>query len=480
LMSRIHLPLEDKKHMPPSSKSQLTEEEAAVLYSWIKAGAPFDKKLMDLSPTDTLRIMASGILRSTEDEQYTFAAADEKKTQALNSNYRVIRPLAKGSPALAVDFYGAPFFRPEDLKELDPIRQEIVSLNLDKMPVTDNDLVTIAGFANLRVLNLGFTKVTGAGVGELLKLSKLKSLTLSGTAMKLDDIRRIRTLKTLRHLYIWNTGMSPEEIATLQKGTGVAGGSQDNLVITTGFRTDTVLIRLNAPLLQTEERVIIQPVALQLKHYVPGVTIRYTLDGSDPDSLAPVYDGQVMLTTRALLKAKAFKKGWLSSEAVTADFYAGKYRPDSIIMLQPVDSQYMKINPKVLIDLQKGDFNFRSGKWLGFHNNRMESLLLFGSPVKTQLVTLSSVVDIGSDIMPPVSIEVWGGHDARNLKLLGRLAPEQPKTVQIAYLAGYDIRFTPVLVKVLKVVVIPVSKLPDWQIRKGKKGWVMEDEIFVN
>jgi hypothetical protein len=82
--------------------------------------------------------------------------------------------------------------------------------------------------------------------------------------------------------------------------------------------------------------------------------------------------------------------------------------------------------------------------------------------------------------MPPVTIEVWGGHDGKNLKLLGRLTPEQPKTVQIAYLAGYDIKFSPVMVKVLKVVVIPVSKLPDWQIRKGKKGWVMEDEIFVN
>jgi hypothetical protein len=238
---------------------------------------------------------------------------------------------------------------------------------------------------------------------------------------------------------------------------------------------------LNAPLLQNEARVIIQPVPLQLKHYVPGVSIHYTLDGSIPDSISsPVYDGHVLLTTRSLLKARAFKKGWLGSDPVIADFYAGKYRPDSIVMLQPVDSGYMKYNPKILIDLQKGELNFGSGKWLGFHKNKMEALLLFNKSVTTQMVTVSNLVDIGSDIMPPVSVEVWGGHDAHSLKLLGRITPEQPKAAQIAYLVGYDIRFAPVAVRCLKVVVVPVSKLPVWQARKGKKGWVMEDEIFVN
>ncbi|HMH22397.1 MAG TPA: chitobiase/beta-hexosaminidase C-terminal domain-containing protein [Puia sp.] len=474
MMSRIHLPLEEKKHMPPASRPQLTDDESAVLYHWIKGGSFFEKKIADLPQTDSLRLLAASILKPSDEEKYDFAAADEKKVQALNTNYRAVSPLAKGSPALAVDFYGAAFFRSEQLKELDVVKTQIVELNLDKMPVDDKGLAIIAGFTNLRVLNLSFSKITGAGIHDLLRLSKLKSLSLSGTAVKAEDIRRLAALKDLHSLYVWNTGISSGEVAAIvHDNTGLA--------ISTGFRADTVHIRLNAPILENEERIVLTPLTVSLRHYVPGAVIRYTLDGTEPDSIAsPAYTAPFILSSRAALKAKAFKTGWSGSEVTKADFYSEKYRPDSVQMLQPVDSNYMKLKSGILIDLQKGDLNYGNGKWLGFHKNKMECLLFFNKPVKAGDVTVSAVVDINNDVMPPVSVEVWGGSDKGNLKLLGRIDPEQPEKSQAGYLTGYLIKFKPVSVRVLKVVSVPVDKLPDWHTRKGKRGWVMTDEIFVN
>ncbi len=191
LITRIHLPPEEKKHMPPINKPQLTATEESILYAWIREGAGFDTKVIELPPNDTLRMLASGILKATAEEKYDFAAAAEKKVQELNTNYRTITPLANGSPGLVVDFYGAAFFRSEQLKELEPLRQQIVALNLDKMPVTDPDLAMIAGFSNLRTLNLSFTKVTGAGLPALAGLTHLKTLSLAGTAVKMEDISRL-------------------------------------------------------------------------------------------------------------------------------------------------------------------------------------------------------------------------------------------------------------------------------------------------
>jgi uncharacterized membrane protein len=37
-MHRVHLPVEDKKHMPPIGKPQLTETEIQILAAWIKKG----------------------------------------------------------------------------------------------------------------------------------------------------------------------------------------------------------------------------------------------------------------------------------------------------------------------------------------------------------------------------------------------------------------------------------------------------------
>ena len=39
LLKRVHLPEEDKEHMPPKGKTPLTDDETAVLAWWIEAGA---------------------------------------------------------------------------------------------------------------------------------------------------------------------------------------------------------------------------------------------------------------------------------------------------------------------------------------------------------------------------------------------------------------------------------------------------------
>jgi hypothetical protein len=473
LMQRIHLPPDEEKHMPPHGKPQLTDEEMTILYQWLKHDPTRNIRVADLPQTDTLRILAEKIFKNApEEETYDFGAADEATVQKLNTSYRIIYPVALHSPALNVDFYSPQAFKSEQLKALEPLSRQIVSLDLDKMPVTDADIPAITQFTNLRVLNLDFTGLTGAGIAQLCRLDKLKSLSLSGTAIKADDIACLVAKKSLRHLYVWNTAIPPADIP-LAKNAG--------LIIEGGSRTDTMLLKLNSPILQNDSSIIFSPTPLRLKHYVPGVTIRYTLDGSDPDSgKAIVYDNHAMLTGKSILRARAFKKGWLPSDDVHNNFYSERYRPDSIRMLQPIDSNYMKYGPRTLIDLVKGDAGYGSGKWLGFHKNKMDCLLFFKKPVVASDITLSGLVDIGSEIMPPVEIQVWGGPGPQNLKLLGRLAPEQPEKAAPGYLTGYDISFNPTRVSCIRITVTPVDKLPLWHPGKGKKGWIFFDEIFVN
>lgn len=474
MMRRIHLPLDDEKHMPPKGKTQLTDAEITILYQWLKHDPTRTIRVAQLPASDTLWQLATTLFRTpNESEQYDFPAADDKTVQQLNTSYRIIYPVALHSPALDVDFYSPQFFRPEQLRQLEPIARQIVSLDLDKMPVTDADIPTIAHFSNLRKLNLSFTGVTGAGIAQLCRLQRLKDLSLSGTAIKMQDIACLMTLPSLRHLYVWNTGIPPGSIHS-------GAANPNGLVIETGARTDTMVMRLNPPILQNEERIILSPIPLRLKHYVPGVAMRYTLDGSPPDSSSPIYTGHTMLTENALLKVRAFKKGWLPSDSIEARFYSERYRPDSIRMLEPINSNYMRLGARTLIDLQKGDLNFASGKWLGFRKNDMECLLFFNTPVLARDVTLSAMVNTGASIMPPADIEVWGGATPQRLELLGRLTPDTAGPSTPPWLPGYDIPFRSTRLRCLKVVVRPVAKLPDWQIEKGKKGWAFIDEVFVN
>jgi uncharacterized membrane protein len=484
LMKRIHLPLEAKKHMPPQGKPQLTEEEIAILGLWIKSGADFKAKVLDLDPNSELRKLATNIFTTIETDVYDFAAADESKIKSLNNDYRVVYPLAKNSPALSAEFFSAAQFKPEGLKDLLGIKEQLVSLNLAKMPVTDEDMKTIGQFTNLRRLNLSFTNITGSTLNELKNLKELKQLSLSGTKITATSLNGLASLEELTKLFIWNTGLKREDVAFLKN---------KNLIIETGFRTDTMMLKLTPPILENTQQVLLQPQPLKLKHYINGVTIRYTLDGTNPDSMrSAVYANNVVISGNAHLKAIAYKPGWYSSDTTTTDFYGAKYRPDTLIHLLPPDNYYKDEKGKTLIDGVKGDVNLSGGKWIGFRNNSMEALMIFNQPSIVSTVTVSSTVDTASYVMPPLSLELWGGNDSAHLKFLSRITPVQPPKPpkpskpgeplkrQPAYLKSYDLSFKPTTVRCLRLIANPVIKLPSWHTGKGQKGWFFVDEVIVN
>ena len=110
----------------------------------------------------------------------------------------------------------------------------------------------------------------------------------------------------------------------------------------------------------------------------------------------------------------------------------------------------------------------------------MECLLQFKNPTRVQNITISYLVDIGSYIMPAQKIEIWGGNDSINFKLLKQLIPEQPTMSKPAGIRAFDCKFDPVTIKYIKIVATPVSKLPAWHPGKGDKAWIFIDEVLVN
>lgn len=474
LFQRIHLPVDSRKHMPPKGKPQLTEEETEILFRWVKKGADFKNKVLDLPESDTLRLLAANLFQTVETDDYTFEAAGEKELKKLNSTYRVVAPLAAGSPALGVEFFSVANFSSAALQELLPVKEQIVSLNLNKMPVKDEDLKTVGQFKNLRKLNLSFTNISGATLAELKSLEHLRQLSLSGTTVKWTDVQAIAALPKLSRVYLWNTGVGESELKQ-------ATAHYKQLSFENGYKGDTVVLKLNPPILDNEEQIVLDPVPLKLKHPIKGVTIRYTTDGTEPDSVkSPPFDGKMMVDKNMVVKAKAFKQGWISSNVLERSFYKVGFKPDSIQLQFAPNPIYKGDGAEALMDAQKGDQNFRTPKWLGFKEKPLAAFLFMKNTVQISSVTVSSLIDMGAYIMPPQQIEVWGGSDAAHLRLLKRLSPDQPKAMKGGSLQAYTLSFPPAQVKVVKLVALPLQKLPAWHPGKGQTAWVFADEILVN
>jgi uncharacterized membrane protein len=476
LLQRIHLPEGEKKHMPPSGKPQLTADELNLLYLWIKENAEFNKKVIDLPANDSLRIIAATFLKPAEEteEHYDFASADEKLIKKLNNNYRVIYQIARESPALGVNIYNKKSYQPKALEELSGIKKQVVSLDLNKMPVKDAELKTIAQFENLQSLNLNFTDITGNSLKELAPLKHLKNLSLAGAKLNPQVVNQISKLKSVTKVAIWDSGLSDKEISELQK-------SNKNIDFITGFKDDGKPIKLNVPQVRNTGFVFTKPMLLQLSHPIKGVEIRYTTDGTDPDSIkSMLYKPEIMITQNTDIKAKAYKPGWIGSDVVQVNFYKSIYTPDSISFITGPDQKYSADGAKTLVDKDLGGGNFGNGKWIASQKD-MEVYMQFVKPVDLHTVTLNCMRNMGSQIFLPIEIEVWGGADKDHLRILSVVKSPVPQKNDPFTIKGMDCKLSDTRpLSCLKIIAKPIKKLPTWDPVKKQSGWVFMDEIFLN
>jgi hypothetical protein len=53
----------------------------------------------------------------------------------------------------------------------------------------------------------------------------------------------------------------------------------------------------------------------------PSVTVRYTIDGSEPDPASPVYTPALTIADTRTVKARAYRTGWTSSDSGHASYW---------------------------------------------------------------------------------------------------------------------------------------------------------------
>ncbi|GAB2800943.1 hypothetical protein GCM10027275_53720 [Rhabdobacter roseus] len=480
LLQRVHLPLDDKKHMPPRGKAQLSAEEVALLAWWVRRNADFKQKVLELPPTDSLRILAEAALGGTSEEQFDFAAADEDLIQKLNDDYRTVAPLARESPALAVNLYNQSTYTPEKLRELNDIRKQIVFLNLTKMPVKDADLKSVGQFENLQKLDLNFTEVSGKGLRELSSLKKLKSLSLAGTPVKYPELAEsLRGLGNLRTVAVWNTGLTETEVEQLRK-------KYPSVRFIEGFKGEkTAPMQLNPPQLKNASPIFGESLALQLHHPIRGVEIRYTTDGTAPDSLrSAVFTSGTVLGQSTSIRAKAYKAGWYGSEEARFEVYRSTYKPDSLRLLLPLNRVHQAEGTQTFFNSTLGTFNANSpawaNHWAGVRDNDLALLAEYKRPVTVSSVTLRTMIEPETGIFPPAAIEVWGGTSETQLKLLGTFKPQVPVKGTPPALQALGGTFKPQTVTFLKIIAKPLPEIPDWHGSKGRRALLLVDEVFVN
>ena len=202
ILIRIHLPEQDKKHMPPSSGKQFSREEINVLSQWINQGSSFSQKLNEFNIDDNL----VNYFFTTEKPFYpknNLPQPDGQIIKNIQSKNILILPINKGAIFFSISTINFPDFNDKNLSFLEKIKDNIVNLDLSNSKVTDSIFSNLKSYSNLTVLKLSNTKITGNSINQLSLLPNLKRLYLVNTSFQEKFIGDLIQFKNLENVYLF-------------------------------------------------------------------------------------------------------------------------------------------------------------------------------------------------------------------------------------------------------------------------------------
>ena len=221
---RTSLPREDDDHMPPKEKSQLNEQEIALIHWWIASGASFDKKVKELEQPEEIK-PALLALQNLPKRKIVIpdipgtpvAKSDETAVKKLKDIGAMVIPVSQNSNYLYVNFVTTTDLSDKQMQLLLPLKEQLIWLKLGNTSITDSALQIISQLKNLTRLQVDHTKITDKGLTSLGSLLQLRYLNLVGTAVTAQGVMQLRDLKNLQSIYLYQTAVAISDWNSLKK-----------------------------------------------------------------------------------------------------------------------------------------------------------------------------------------------------------------------------------------------------------------------
>ena len=212
---------------------------------------------------------------------------------------------------------------------------------------------------------------------------------------------------------------------------------------------------------------------------IDNCPIYFTLNGSEPTAESPQYQGTFKVYKSCVIKAKGIREtGETRVFQEEVKLHKASFKP--ITMLQPINPGYKFEGEGVLLDGLKGNFNYKTGRWIAFYKNDMEAIIDMKEPTEISSVAISALVEKGDWVFGPRKFSVAISEDGKNFKEIAKEEFPEMTLDNPNKIYDHALTFDPVKTRYIKVFVQPEHKLPSWHGGKGLPAYIFVDEITVN
>jgi hexosaminidase len=216
-------------------------------------------------------------------------------------------------------------------------------------------------------------------------------------------------------------------------------------------------------------------VAFELKSVTNSNGIRYTTDGSNPNSSSIPYSNPIEITKGQTIKAALFENEKQKSATIEQRFYWSKAVGKKITLVNQPHENYSIGGALTLVDGIIGNRSKFGRDWLGFSGKDLNATIDLGKSETINKVTLCVLESQGSWIYFPKNIEVLISNDGQNFESVAQLNSSEIKDVKgevVLEVKGKKAQF-------IKVIATNLGKISDGNPGAGSDAWLFVDEIGV-
>lgn len=201
--------------------------------------------------------------------------------------------------------------------------------------------------------------------------------------------------------------------------------------------------------------------------------IRYTLDGTEPDESATVYNGPFTVTEKADIKAATFRDGKRFGKVSYKEFNLHLASGKKISYTTRWNARYPGSGKGTLVNGLTGSTNYRDGQWLGFQEDDIEVVIDLETEQEISSIRSHFNHKPNSWVYVPKYVSYAVSSDGQNFTEVARIG-ERPDAETGSN--TYAEAFSPVKARYIKVFAKNIEHRPH---NVNQKAWVFIDEIIV-
>jgi hexosaminidase len=212
---------------------------------------------------------------------------------------------------------------------------------------------------------------------------------------------------------------------------------------------------------------------------MPDLSLRYTLDGSQPNESSKVAKDAIEWPSGKTLTVDTCRNGQPLQQPVVFSTTRHLALGKTVKFLTEPHHQYKAAGPEGLVDGIMGTADFHDGLWLGWDGVDMRVVLDLGSPTDIHEIGLHCLQAMPSWILMPTSVKYETSDDGSNWTPYGDVANTLSDKETGQTVAWFTARRT-VTARYVKVTAKNYGKLPSWHLGAGGSAFIFADELAVN